>query len=248
MAAYRPFAQASVLALLMAGSLGAAAFAQTPSAVANPELWPKAASPSAITDARTEAFITDLMSRMSLEEKVGQTIQGDGGSITPDDLRKYPLGSVLVGGNSAPDGNDRATPQRWVEWTRDFRAAALEKRADRQSIPIIFGVDAVHGHNNVVGATLFPHNIGLGAARDPDLIRRIGEVTALEMAAAGTRKVIFPTRMNLQLLAESTSPTDAIARSLQRPLITVEPWVEGQGLRIQPDAGYGDVIEPLSAL
>lgn len=71
---------------------------------------------------------------------------------------------------------------------------------------------------------------------------------ALEMAAAGTRKVIFPTRMNLQLLAESTSPTDAIARSLQRPLITVEPWVEGQGLRIQPDAGYGDVIEPLSAL
>ncbi|OYW30543.1 MAG: 1,4-beta-D-glucan glucohydrolase [Caulobacter sp. 12-67-6] len=193
MAAYRPFAQASVLALLMAGSLGAAAFAQTPSAVANPELWPKAASPSAITDARTEAFITDLMSRMSLEEKVGQTIQGDGGSITPDDLRKYPLGSVLVGGNSAPDGNDRATPQRWVEWTRDFRAAALEKRADRQSIPIIFGVDAVHGHNNVVGATLFPHNIGLGAARDPDLIRRIGEVTALEMAASGADWTFGPT-------------------------------------------------------
>lgn len=193
MAAYRPFAQASVLALLMAGSLGAAAFAQTPSAVANPELWPKAASPRAITDARTEAFITDLMSRMSLEEKVGQTIQGDGGSITPDDLRKYPLGSVLVGGNSAPDGNDRATPQRWVEWTRDFRAAALEKRADRQSIPIIFGVDAVHGHNNVVGATLFPHNIGLGAARDPDLIRRIGEVTALEMAASGADWTFGPT-------------------------------------------------------
>ncbi|HQR88416.1 MAG TPA: glycoside hydrolase family 3 N-terminal domain-containing protein, partial [Caulobacter sp.] len=147
----------------------------------------------AITDARTEAFITDLMSRMSLEEKVGQTIQGDGGSITPDDLRKYPLGSVLVGGNSAPDGNDRATPQRWVEWTRDFRAAALEKRADRQSIPIIFGVDAVHGHNNVVGATLFPHNIGLGAARDPDLIRRIGEVTALEMAASGADWTFGPT-------------------------------------------------------
>lgn len=193
MAAYRPFAHASVLALLMAGSLGAAAFAQTPSAVANPELWPKAASPRAITNARTEAFITDLMSRMSLEEKVGQTIQGDGGSITPDDLRKYPLGSVLVGGNSAPDGNDRATPQRWVEWTRDFRAAALEKRADRQSIPIIFGVDAVHGHNNVVGATLFPHNIGLGAARDPDLIRRIGEVTALEMAASGADWTFGPT-------------------------------------------------------
>lgn len=71
---------------------------------------------------------------------------------------------------------------------------------------------------------------------------------ALEMAAAGTRKVIFPTRMNLQLLAESASPVEAIERSLRRPLITVEPWVEGQGLRIQPEAGYGDVIEPLSAL
>ena len=193
MSAHRSFAHASVLALLMAGSLGGAAFGQTPSAVANPQLWPKAASPKAITNAKTEAFITELMSKMSLEEKVGQTIQGDGGSITPDDLRKYPLGSVLVGGNSAPDGNDRATPQRWVEWTRDFRAAALEKRADRQSIPIIFGVDAVHGHNNVVGATLFPHNIGLGAARDPDLIRRIGEVTALEMAASGADWTFGPT-------------------------------------------------------
>ena len=76
----------------------------------------------------------------------------------------------------------------------------------------------------------------------------IAPAQALEMAAAGTRKVIFPTRMNLQLLAESASPTEAIARSLDRPLIAVEPWVEGQGLRIQADAGYGDVIEPLSAL
>ncbi|PTT71026.1 NUDIX hydrolase, partial [Pseudomonas sp. HMWF010] len=71
---------------------------------------------------------------------------------------------------------------------------------------------------------------------------------ALDLAAAGARKVIFPTRMNLQLLAESQNPADAIARARQRPLVTVEPWVEGQGLRIQPEAGYGDVIEPLSAL
>jgi 8-oxo-dGTP pyrophosphatase MutT (NUDIX family) len=76
----------------------------------------------------------------------------------------------------------------------------------------------------------------------------IAPAQALDMAAAGTRKVIFPTRMNLQLLAESTSPADAIARASTRPLVTVEPWVEGQGLRIQPDAGYGDVVEPLSAL
>jgi 8-oxo-dGTP pyrophosphatase MutT (NUDIX family) len=76
----------------------------------------------------------------------------------------------------------------------------------------------------------------------------IAPAQALDMAAAGARKVIFPTRMNLQLLAESASPADAIARAKTRPLVTVEPWVEGQGLRIQPDAGYGDVVEPLSAL
>lgn len=76
----------------------------------------------------------------------------------------------------------------------------------------------------------------------------IAPAQALEMAAAGTRKVIFPTRMNLQLLAESVSPADAISRSITRPLVTVEPWVDGQGLRIPPDAGYGDVTEPLSAL
>ncbi len=76
----------------------------------------------------------------------------------------------------------------------------------------------------------------------------IAPAVALDMAAAGTRKVIFPTRMNLQLLAESVSPNDAIARAASRPLVTVEPWVDGQALRIQPDAGYGDVIEPLSAL
>ncbi len=188
----------SFLALSAACGLSAAAFAQTggataPSAVAHPALWPKAHSPATITDAKTEAFITQLMSQMSVEDKVAQTIQADGASITPEELKKYRLGSVLVGGNSAPDGNDRASAQRWVEWIRDFRAAALAPRGGHQEIPILFGVDAVHGHNNVVGATLFPHNIGLGAARDPDLIRRIAEVTAVEMAASGADWTFGPT-------------------------------------------------------
>lgn len=190
----RRFAFASALALTIACGSAGVVLAQTPpNATANPAVWPMSASPAAITDAKTEAFIAQLMSRMTVEEKVAQTIQADGASITPEELKKYRLGSVLVGGNSAPDGNDRASPQRWIEWIRAFRAAALDKRGDRQEIPIIFGVDAVHGHNNVVGATIFPHNVGLGAAHEPDLIRRIGEVTAKEMAATGADWTFGPT-------------------------------------------------------
>jgi beta-glucosidase len=185
----------SVLALAIAGGLSGAVLAQASSgpATTHPALWPKAASPATITDAKTEAFITKLMSQMTVEEKVAQTIQADAASITPEELKKYRLGSVLVGGNSAPDGNDRASAQRWIEWINAFRAAALDNRGGHQEIPIIFGVDAVHGHNNVVGATIFPHNIGLGAARDPDLIRRIGEATAQEMAATGADWTFGPT-------------------------------------------------------
>lgn len=174
---------------LVAGPLHAAAA----DAIAHPALWPAAASPAAITDPKTEAFITDLMARMSLEEKVGQVIQGDIASITPDDLRRYPLGSILAGGNSEPDGNARATPARWVSFIDAYRKVALEARPGHTPIPILFGIDAVHGHNNVIGATLFPHNVGLGATRDPDLIRRIGAATAEEVAATGGDWTFGPT-------------------------------------------------------
>ncbi|MDQ0464332.1 beta-glucosidase [Caulobacter ginsengisoli] len=163
------------------------------SSLAHPALWPAAASPAAMTDAATEARITTLMAGMSLAEKVGQTIQGDIGSMTPEDLRQYPLGSILAGGNSAPDGDDRAAPARWVALIDRYRAIALEPRPGHTPIPILFGIDAVHGHNNVVGATIFPHNIGLGAARDPDLIRRIGEATSEEVAATGGDWTFGPT-------------------------------------------------------
>ena len=193
MSAASRLVRASALALILAGGLAGTALAQTPSATAHPELWPKAASPAAITDAKTEAFITELMGRMSLEEKVGQTIQADGSAITPEDLRKYPLGSVEAGGNTAPGGDDRAAPPKWVDWIEAYRTVALEKRDGHTQIPIIFGIDAVHGHNNIVGATVFPHNIGLGATRDPDLIRRIGEVTAKEVAVTGADWTFGPT-------------------------------------------------------
>lgn len=185
---------AAALAVLMAGSASTAepvADRDPRTAVADPSAWPVAASPTAITDARTEAAITALMARMTLEEKVGQLIQADIGSITPADLARYPVGSILAGGNSAPAANERAPLADWVALSRAFREAAAGRPG--AAVPLMFGIDAVHGHNNIVGATLFPHNIGLGAARDPDLIERIGAATAREVAASGTDWTFGPT-------------------------------------------------------
>lgn len=161
--------------------------------VADPAKWPAAKSP-ALVDPATEAKVTALLARLSLEEKVGQMIQADIGSITPDDLRRYPLGSVLAGGSSPPIGHpDRSPAAPWVATSRAFNAVAMAPRAGHVPIPLMFGVDAVHGNNNIVGATLFPHNIGLGAMRDPALIRRIGAATAAETAAAGIDWAFGPT-------------------------------------------------------
>ena len=160
-------------------------------AVADPSVWPVAASPAAITDARSEAMIDALLARMTLEEKVGQLIQADIGSISPSDLATYPIGSILAGGNSAPAGDERAPLADWVSLSRAFRASAAARPGT--AIPLMFGIDAVHGHNNIVGATLFPHNIGLGAARDPALIERIGAATAAEVAASGADWTFGPT-------------------------------------------------------
>jgi len=119
----------------------------------------------------------DLLSRMSLDEKLGQMTLIEKGSITPDAVLNYYVGAVLSGGGGAPREN---TPQAWVKMVDAYQAAALDTPL---AIPLIYGIDAVHGHSNVRGAVIFPHNIGLGAARDPDLVREIARVTALEMAA-----------------------------------------------------------------
>ncbi|ESQ86106.1 hypothetical protein AEAC466_02640 [Asticcacaulis sp. AC466] len=153
--------------------------------------WPKLAD-AGLIDAATEAKITEIMSRMTLEEKVGQTVQADIAYVTPDDLKTYPLGSILAGGNSSPGGNERATPDQWLKLADDYWRAA-QSRPTQAPIPLLFGIDAVHGHSNLVGATIFPHNVGLGAAHDPDLIEKIGEATAAEMAAAGVDWTFAPT-------------------------------------------------------
>ena len=145
-------------------------------------------------DAASEAFVQQLLAHMTLEDKVGQMIQADIASISPAELRTYRLGSILAGGSAAPGDNVRTTPQAWLDLTDDFyRASLAVTSADHPSIPILFGIDAVHGHAKIIGATIFPHNVGLGAAHDPDLVRRIGAATAEEVAATGIDWTFAPT-------------------------------------------------------
>jgi beta-glucosidase len=134
---------------------------------------------------QVEAKVAALLARMTLEQKVGQMVQADIRSITPDDVRKYRLGSVLNGGGAFPGENKHSSVADWVALADRFYEASMDTTNGALAIPIMWGTDAVHGHNNVIGATLFPHNIGLGAAHDPELIERIGAATAREVAATG---------------------------------------------------------------
>ncbi len=126
-------------------------------------------------EARAEA----LLAAMSLDEKLGQMVQSERSAVKYGDLARYGIGSILSGGGSVPSPN---LPSAWAAMYNRFQSEALTTRL---GIPIIYGVDAVHGHGNVPGATIFPHNIGLGATRDPKLVERAAAVTAEEVAATG---------------------------------------------------------------
>ena len=162
-------------------------------AIIHPEIWPETKGPIAV-DKALEKRIDDLLQKMTLRQKVGQVIQADIGSIKPEDLKSYPLGSILNGGNSAPGENNRSTADKWLKLADEFYEAT--KQCDLEGgpfIPMLWGTDAVHGHNNIVGATFFPHNIGLGCARNPDLLGQIGAITALETRVTGLEWTFAPT-------------------------------------------------------
>jgi beta-glucosidase len=152
--------------------------------IVHPEVWPATESPVP-WDPEIERRIDDLLARMSVEEKVGQVIQGEIRHVTSADVKAYHLGSVLNGGGSHPGDEKRTDPGDWLALADAYWEASTDTSDGGVAIPIIWGADAVHGHTNVIGATVFPHNIGLGAARDPDLVRRIGEATAAEIAVTG---------------------------------------------------------------
>ena len=160
--------------------------------VVHPKLWPESKSPIGL-DARIEERIDGLLQRMTVEEKVGQVIQPEWKSISPAEVAQYHIGSIENGGGAVPGGNKHSSVQDWVNLIEPYYDASVDPGRNRVIIPLIWASDAVHGHNNVYGATLFPHNIGLGAAHDPALIRRIGEVTTAEVRSTGMDWSFAPT-------------------------------------------------------
>lgn len=158
----------------------------------NPLLWPEIKTP-ALIDEDIENRIDVLIASMSLEQKVGQIIQADSTAVTPEDVKTYRLGSVLSGGNSAPGGKAYADVNEWLSMADAFYQASVDPEGVETPIPILLGIDAVHGHNNVIGGTIFPHNIGLGASRDPSLVRAIAEATAKELRVTGHDWTFAPT-------------------------------------------------------
>ncbi|MCZ8522469.1 MULTISPECIES: glycoside hydrolase family 3 N-terminal domain-containing protein [Paenibacillus] len=170
---------------------------------AGPAAWPVSAagSPAELPpywnpQLPVEKRVEDLLGRMTLDEKVGQMVQAERAYATPEDVREYHLGSMLSGGGSFPGGKQaNSTPGKWAELYDSYQDGALSTRL---GIPLLYGVDAVHGHSNVIGATLIPHNIGLGAARNPELMKKLGALTAREMRATGVNYAFGPTVADVQ--------------------------------------------------
>ena len=147
------------------------------SCINNKNIWPKISN---VQDEKLEQKVSEILDKMTLEQKVGQMIQAEIRWLAKGDVQTYHLGSVLNGGGSYPQMNKFASVSDWVSLADSFWEESMAHQ-----IPITWGVDAIHGHNNVYNATFFPHNIGLGATRDPSLVKRIGEITAKEIRVTG---------------------------------------------------------------
>ncbi|HUN72574.1 MAG TPA: exo 1,3/1,4-beta-D-glucan glucohydrolase [Steroidobacteraceae bacterium] len=194
-----------------------------PPALIHPDLWPQA-RPRLPPDPALERRVNAFLAGMTLEQKVGQLIQADISTLTPADLRRYPLGSVLNGGNSKPGGNTLAPPSAWLSLANQYYLASKAASHGPHPVPELWGIDAVHGNNDVYGATVFPQNVGLGAAHDPALMRLIGAVTAQEVRAIGldwtfgpTLAVVSDNRWGRSY--ESYSADPAIVRAYARAMV-----------------------------
>ena len=131
-------------------------------------------------------LIDELLAKMTLAEKIGQMTQVSQEAIAPAAVTEHHIGSVLSGGGGSPEPN---SPDAWAKMVRGFQEAALQSRL---GVPLLYGVDAVHGHNNMKGAVIFPHNVGLGATRDRALVEAVGRITAREMLATNVHWTFAP--------------------------------------------------------
>lgn len=146
-----------------------------------------------VSEDNIEGRAAGILGHMTLEEKVGQIIQADIASVTPKEAKQYNLGSVLNGGNSAPGGGKTAPATEWIALADKFWKASTDKSDGGVGVPLLWGTDAVHGHNNLQSATIFPHNSALGATHDPALMKKIGKITAREIRATGLDWTFAPT-------------------------------------------------------
>lgn len=175
-------------------------------------------------DPALEARVRKIVASMSLAQKIGQMTQAEIKSITPAEVTKYHIGSVLNGGGSWPGGNKHAGIADWLALSDRYYDASMATDA-KIKVPVIWGIDAVHGDNNVFGATMFPHNIGLGAAHDPALIEDIGAATARAVRATGVEWVFAPTLAVAQNARwgrtyESFSTEGPLVRAYARAYVT----------------------------
>jgi beta-glucosidase len=186
----------TALALALACALAttcalAGAAAPAPAAEAPLTAWPHITS-AIRPDAALEARVKAIVGTMTLAQKIGQMTQAEIKSVTPDDMRTYYLGSVLNGGGSWPNENKHAHAADWLALADRYYDASMATDM-AVKVPMIWGTDAVHGHNNAFGATMFPHNIALGATRDPQLAQAIGAATGKAVRATGIAWVFGPT-------------------------------------------------------
>ena len=130
-------------------------------------------NPETVSSQTIEARAVEIVRKMTIEEKVGQILQADIASVTPEEAKEYNLGSVLNGGNSAPGGGKTAPEEDWIALADSFWEASTDKSDGGVGIPLLWGTDAVHGHNNLQSATIFPHNSALGATQNPALMKEI---------------------------------------------------------------------------
>jgi beta-glucosidase len=185
-----------------------------------PTLWPRS-HPAELENKDIDVEIVRLLNSMSMAQKVGQMIQPEIRYITPAEAAEYHIGSILSGGGAQPHGIHRASVEDWVSLADDFYEASLNAAA---VLPILWGVDALHGHNNLCGATLFPHNIGLGATRNPELAREIAEATAAEIAVTGLEWTFAPTLAVTRddrwgRTYESFAETPELVKAFTRPVV-----------------------------